>query len=245
MKLTASIISRLPSTHDRSSTHIFTRHCSLTFCFVHLNMDAQSLASPPPFPASPVGSSHGHGVRFRIDNIELQRPASGPATPLSSPAPDNGRPGRLLRQRLRIQKFQQRWENIKEDLPPQLSRSHSELFLTVILASRSIDQYTRNSSWYDIHRYRTFEFCQPKPNLVLRRCHRYWSFSRIWCMFQHPPLSDTAQHSTASVIQRRTYWGPLGILHHRNCGVLFMRLHWRDDCVFVSGERSTDELSSI
>ncbi|KAH8082453.1 amino acid permease-domain-containing protein [Cristinia sonorae] len=34
------------------------------------------------------------------------------------------RPTQLLRQRLRISQFQQRWENIKQDLPPQLSRRH-------------------------------------------------------------------------------------------------------------------------
>ncbi|TCD65856.1 hypothetical protein EIP91_002117 [Steccherinum ochraceum] len=34
------------------------------------------------------------------------------------------RPSRLLRQGIRIAQFQQRWENIKQDLPPQLSRRH-------------------------------------------------------------------------------------------------------------------------
>lgn len=32
----------------------------------------------------------------------------------------------LLRQRLRVRQFQRRWDNIKEDLPPQLSSRHSE-----------------------------------------------------------------------------------------------------------------------
>ena len=32
----------------------------------------------------------------------------------------------LARQRSRIQLFQQRWQNIKDDLPPQFSRRHSE-----------------------------------------------------------------------------------------------------------------------
>lgn len=44
------------------------------------------------------------------------------------PARDS-KSGKTLRQYLRVQQFQQRWENIKEDLPPQLSRSHSELRL--------------------------------------------------------------------------------------------------------------------
>ncbi|KAI0345540.1 hypothetical protein BDW22DRAFT_884668 [Trametopsis cervina] len=62
----------------------------------------------------------GTGVRFRLTNLHPRSP------PGKAPPSTNGRAGtgRLLRQRLRIQTFQQRWENIKEDLPPQLSRSH-------------------------------------------------------------------------------------------------------------------------
>ncbi|KAI0345542.1 hypothetical protein BDW22DRAFT_1324774 [Trametopsis cervina] len=58
------------------------------------------------------------GVRFRLNNLHPRSPSGG------APPSDNGRAstGRLLRQRLRIEAFQQRWENIKEDLPPQLSR---------------------------------------------------------------------------------------------------------------------------
>lgn len=71
------------------------------------------------------------GVRFRLNNLHPRSPSGG------APPSDNGRAGtgRLLRQRLRIEAFQQRWENIKEDLPPQLSRSHSEsvLFLPIAL----------------------------------------------------------------------------------------------------------------
>ncbi|KAI0698129.1 amino acid permease-domain-containing protein [Cytidiella melzeri] len=82
-------------------------------------MDARSLAEPPRRePSAPSG------VRFRLNNID-HPPSSTPSEQPSTPVPNkSARPGRLLRQRLRIKKFQQTWENIKEDLPPQLSRSH-------------------------------------------------------------------------------------------------------------------------
>ncbi|KAI0088652.1 amino acid permease-domain-containing protein [Irpex rosettiformis] len=82
-------------------------------------MDARSLASPPP--AQPSKS----GVRFRLNSLSDRLPNTASASGQTfSPDLNGGRPGRLLRQRLRIQQFQRRWENIKEDLPPQLSRSH-------------------------------------------------------------------------------------------------------------------------
>lgn len=42
------------------------------------------------------------------------------------PAPFTPQKGRALRQYMRVQQFQTRWESIKADLPPQLTRSHSK-----------------------------------------------------------------------------------------------------------------------
>ena len=60
------------------------------------------------------------------------------------------RDSRFLRaQRRRVQEFQQRWEIIKTDLPPQLSRRHSErasilvyyiLFLTLLYSRQNFDR---------------------------------------------------------------------------------------------------------
>ncbi|KAI0793105.1 amino acid permease-domain-containing protein [Irpex lacteus] len=88
-------------------------------------MDARSLAEPSPERPTKAGL----GVRFRLNSTDARPFASFGTSPTASgqiPSPNlnSGRTGRILRQRLRIQQFQRRWENIKEDLPPQLSRSH-------------------------------------------------------------------------------------------------------------------------
>ncbi len=52
-------------------------------------------------------------------------------------------PAGLNRQRLRIQQFQRRWQNIKEDLPPQLSRRHSASIYTGLPVGTDINLNTQ------------------------------------------------------------------------------------------------------
>ena len=65
------------------------------------------------------------------------------------PAPTAARQ-RLQQQRERIVKFQQRWERIKADLPPQLSRKHSMQFC--FRYTRMLALTTLRASRYDFHR---------------------------------------------------------------------------------------------
>ena len=69
-----------------------------------------------------------------------------------------------FRQRLRIQQFQRRWENIKEDLPPQLTRRHSTSRITRTSLTMIMSTCSRN----DIH----------------RRCDRYRTVRGLWCCFE-------------------------------------------------------------
>ena len=62
-----------------------------------------------------------------------------------------------LRQRLRIQQFQQQWQNIKADLPPQLSRRHSKCRSLRLVRQSSAKPLPRIVSRHDLHRW----------------CHRY------------------------------------------------------------------------
>ncbi|CAL1713779.1 unnamed protein product [Somion occarium] len=61
----------------------------------------------------------GNTVRVRLTAAR-----SASARVHYAPAPPTAKPSRIFAQRLRIEQFQRRWKNIKQDLPPQLSRRH-------------------------------------------------------------------------------------------------------------------------
>ena len=58
--------------------------------------------------------------------VRRSRTAREGGTPRIAFQYSTARPSRLSRQRDRIAQFQQRWQRIKDDLPPQLTRRHSE-----------------------------------------------------------------------------------------------------------------------
>ena len=70
---------------------------------------------PTPFAMNPNDLRERHQAKsshLQARRVQIQAPVVGPRQ-------------RLQQQRERILKFQQRWERIKTDLPPQLSRKHS------------------------------------------------------------------------------------------------------------------------
>lgn len=77
-------------------------------------------------------STYPLGEVLGLSRLRERVPAQAAATP-STPArhvqltePSRPQRRKIFPQQARILKFQNRWERIKEDLPPQLSRKHSE-----------------------------------------------------------------------------------------------------------------------
>jgi hypothetical protein len=60
---------------------------------------------------------------------------------------------RQSRQKRRIAEFQANWSNIKTELPPQLSRRHSECHLNILYRSQSL---TVLNSRHDLDRYELY-----------------------------------------------------------------------------------------
>ena len=98
---------------------------------------------------------------------------------------------RLQEQRERILKFQRRWERISTDLPPQLSRKHSEsLLLAYVLAHVAkegrvltvgmISIGTRGHFDGDVITYR--ESC--------RGCDWHWTLRWVCCKFSSRPFAS-------------------------------------------------------
>lgn len=101
-------------------------------------------------------------------------------------------PSQLNKQRLRIQKFQRRWNSIKQDLPPQLSRRHSECILTKQFSFESRLAVMELFSWNDID----------------WRCHWDWVIPRIRgkitrptfdCLLTRTPRNDRAHCDMADL----------------------------------------------
>lgn len=110
----------------------------------------------------------GNGIRMR--------PAAsraGPGRVHYGPQPVVLRIPQTFRQRLRIQQFQRRWKNIKQDLPPQLSRRHSEdPEADEKLQSEMILIFVA-CSWYDLDRRRYRNWFVPG----------IWGTSlKLWCI---------------------------------------------------------------
>ena len=163
---------------------------------------------------------------------------------------------RLQQQRERILQFQQRWERIKADLPPQLSRKHSTrigfryvrriwMLMLIMLCCATVGMISIGECDVDAARGQSPSLT-PAPGVAVplsnRRGDRNRPLPRIRC--KRCRQTSTRAVSPGSLIisllppgcntQRRASRRLPGVRSCRNCRVLPLRVGWRDDRISVS-----------